>query len=103
MKGFIAICAFLVVALAASEVFSQEQEQEYLHTEVAHGHRAKRSPYDPTLPLLLGKTFLLGHLLGPKVFHKGWGWGGHRHHHHGWGGWGWPSKVVHVSHGWGWH
>lgn len=81
--------------------------KEYEHTaEVEAHHRAKRSPYDPTLPLILGKSFLLGSLLGPKLFNKGWG--GHRHYGWGWAprsrGWGWSSgPVVTVSHGWGWH
>jgi hypothetical protein len=99
MKGFFALCALSVAVLAVT-VVSQEPD-----SDVAH-HRSKRSPYDPTLPLILGKTFLLGSVLGPKLFGKGWGgpkitygWGWAPRH----SGWGWSSPVVHVSHGWGWH
>lgn len=85
--------------------------------QLTHGHRSKRSPYDPIVPtILLGKSFLLGALVGkslrrgwgwrPRIVrHRGWGWKPapvvlHHHSHGGWGGWEEPAPVV--STGWGW-
>jgi len=90
----------------ASDVAVREDQLE-LH------HRSKRSPYEPILPaLVLGKSFLLGALVGKSLHrHRGWGWRPrprgwgwkpapvvvhHSHSHGGWGGWEEP-----VSHGWG--
>jgi len=83
--------------------------------QLTHGHRSKRSPYDAVVPgILLGKSFLLGALVG-KSLRRGWGWRPrprgwgwkpapvviHSHSHGGWGGWsGWSEPVV--SSGWGW-
>jgi len=68
--------------------------------QLTHGHRSKRSPYDPIVPaLVLGKSFLLGALVG-KSLRRGWGW---RPRHRGWG-WRSAPVVVHHSHshgGWG--
>ncbi|CAL8069162.1 unnamed protein product [Orchesella dallaii] len=89
--------------------------------QLTHGHRSKRSPHDAVVPgILLGKSFLLGALLGKglgggwrrpsgwgwRPRNRGWGWKPapvviHSHSHGGWGGWsGWSEPVV--STGWGW-
>jgi hypothetical protein len=71
------------------------------------GNRMKRSPVDPIVaPLLIGKSFLYGALIGPKLFHRPhyyrpyyYGGGGHYGHGYGHGygygrgwGWGWGGK-----------
>jgi len=82
---------------------------EYQHdTSVSQGHhRTRRSPLDPVIaPLLIGKSFLYGALVGPKLFkpylyprynhyhypihhYPRYHYGGYGHHgHHGLHGYG---------------
>jgi len=57
-----------------------------------HGNRMKRSPLDPLIaPLIIGKSFLYGALLGPKLFHHR-----PRYYHAK------PYYVHHGGHGYGW-
>jgi len=94
-----------------SSVQGETSELAVRADQLTHGHRTKRSPYDPILPaIVLGKSFLLGALVGKSLRrgwgwrprHRGWGWKQapvvihHAHSHGGWGGWEEP-----VSHGWG--
>jgi len=122
MRGLI-VFGFLISTIIVCVLSDNDQsvQQQDASSDVAvrgdqlevH-HRSKRSPYEPILPaLVLGKSFLLGALVG-KSLRRGWGWRP-RHHHRGWGwkpapvvvhhhahgGWGgWESEPV-VSHGWG--
>lgn len=79
--------------------------------------RSKRSPHEPILPaILLGKSFLIGALVGRSLRGRGWGWRPriritrpgwgwkprpvvihHAHTHGGWGGWG-GAEVSHDDH-----
>jgi hypothetical protein len=116
--GFL-ISAFVVCVLSENDQSSGATHEESSDVAVradqlTHGHRTKRSPYDPIVPaLLLGKSFLVGALVG-KSLRRGWGWRPrprgwgwrapvvvhHSHSHGGWGGWEAPQPVV--STGWGW-
>lgn len=107
MKGLV-IFGFLIstiIVCVLSEDGSFQQDSSAVVTssdQLTHGHRSKRSPYDPVVPaLLLGKSFLLGAFLG-KSLKRGWGWRP-RHHHKGWHSHAWSAPVVvhHHSHG-GW-
>jgi len=126
MRGLI-VFGFLISTIIVCVLSENEQPAHGETSELAvspdqltHGHRSKRSPYDPILPtIVLGKSFLLGALLGKTLGrHKGWGWRPrprgwgwkapvvvhHSHSHGGWGGssGGWGGWEEPVSHGWGW-
>jgi len=91
MKVFVVVA--LVLAAVVCGVLSQEEQPaatdliyEPQETHVRH----KRSPYDPLLPtLLLGKSFLLGAVLGPRLLHRPRVNYGYAPRYVRYGGWGW--------------
>ncbi|OXA58457.1 uncharacterized protein LOC110846401 [Folsomia candida] len=76
------------------DVVSYNQDATQIVPEV-HGNRMKRSPLDPIVaPLIIGKSFLYGALLGPKLFRPRYYYHPKpQYHHYGHGyGWGWGWK-----------
>jgi len=74
MKATTVICLVLGVWICGAYCSTQMDEDQSV-VELApeyssvSGHRAKRSPLDPIVaPLLIGKSFLYGALVGPKLF-----------------------------------
>ncbi|ODN01690.1 hypothetical protein Ocin01_04995 [Orchesella cincta] len=73
MKATTVICIVLGVWVCGAYCSTQlEEDQSVVELAPEYnsaGHRAKRSPLDPIVaPLLIGKSFLYGALVGPKLF-----------------------------------
>jgi len=105
MKAVLLLCALsgVILAISASAIVlpvpenfedesNPETSSQIATPEVSyHGSRVKRSPLDPIIaPLLIGKSFLYGALLGPKLFRPVY------YHHHQ------PYYGHGYGHGWGW-
>jgi len=95
MKVFVVVA--LVLAAVVCGVLSSSDEQsaatDVIYEPQETHVRNKRSPYDPLIPsLLLGKSFLLGAVLGPKLLRRP-----HVRYHYA------PRYVSSYNSGWGWN
>jgi len=106
MKTLVLLLALAACALAYTAEY-QPAEVVEVPTQVEEHHGSRQKRYiDPVLGgLLLGKSFILGSLLGPGLFHR-------RGYHHGYGhrvshGHGYAHHAPQVIYttqnaGWGW-
>jgi hypothetical protein len=90
MKVFVLVALVFAAVVCGVLASSEEQQSTDVVYEPNTHVRTKRSPYDPLIPsLLLGKSFLLGAVLGPRLLHR------RRYVHYA------PRHVVYNG-GWGW-